>query len=548
MCDHDILIEKYEEHRKVHQKFLRLFNNIIETALCMQPLVSDVNTGYDDILKLLKTQSKPEPTSTPPAPPHKRRKAHSFDSPSTVVRTDDSPALRNRSDPEVSASVLDQNINLPDSEDSFFALTQSPSREPLSPKGPTSCLEENVPRTPPKREGWFKTDLFSGQDDGSKTGEVEKKKKKGALSLSRFSSSFKMSPETSKQAELLPVRQKLATPKPKAVMEQENVAPPVGKWTAKKTTPGSARRIDSSMRKTPTSSTKQGNSLLNRTRLRQTKLKFPDSLNKSMTDEDETFFDEFVVPSPTSATVLSATRFLKSAKKKEQSSLIASHNVAKTTEKKSEPVTTKIKEIPDNDDDFDIDQTYFSEAEKDLTRSKPFARPFVPPPRVKVESVTQKKPKAPMLVGETQSDQESDTSSIMFVKPISQEEVITIEETQPSKKDLFMEAIREERRKEESARLSVLNVMGPVKRDDKQESLFPVKSDLSVLKKPMPSTIPNERRCTECTKQYQFLLNRGLPPDVACRKLPRSCRECRLAQLHETPPDFWNPEFTPTQN
>lgn len=232
----------------------------------MQTLASDVSTGYEDILNTLQMPVKLQPASTPPPPPLKRRKAHSFDSPSTVARTDDSPALRNQSDPEVSASVLDRNINLPDSEDSFFALTQSPSREPLSPKGNTDCPKENIPRTTPKKQTWLNTELFSGQDDGSKIDEVEKKKKKGALSLNRFSSSFKMSPETSKQAELLPVRQKFATPKPKAVTEQENVAPPVGKWTAKKTTPGSAGRIDSSMRRTPTSSTKKDNSLLNRTR------------------------------------------------------------------------------------------------------------------------------------------------------------------------------------------------------------------------------------------------------------------------------------------
>lgn len=548
MYDHNILIEKYEEHRNVHRKFLRLFDNIIETALCMQTLASDVNTGYDDILKMLKMQAKLQPASTPPAPPHKRRKAHSFNSPSTITRTDDSPALRNQSDPEVSASVLDKNIILPDSEDSFFALTQSPSREPLSPKGPTSCQKENVPRTPPKREDCLRRELFSEQEDGSKMDEVERKKKKGSLSLSRFSSSFKMSPETSKQAELLPVRQKLATPKPKAITEQENVAPPVGKWTAKKTTAGSVGRIDSSMRKTPTSGTKKDKSLLNRTRLRQTKLKFPDSLSKSMTDEDETYFDDFVVPSPTSATLLSATRFLKGAKKQEQSSLIDSHNVSNPAAKtKSESSTTQKREIPNNDDeDFDIDQTYFSEAEKDLTRSKPFARPSVPPPRVKVETLTQQLSKTPILASGTQSD--SDTSSVIFVKPISQDEIITIEETQPSKKDLFMQAIREERRKEDSTRLSILNVMGPIKRDVKQEVLFPVKSDLTIMKKPTPLIIPNERRCKECTKQYQFLQNRGLPPEVVRSKLPKNCRECRFEQLHETPPSFWNPEFSPTQN
>lgn len=34
MCDHEILIEKCEDHRKKHQKFLRMFDNVIQTVLC----------------------------------------------------------------------------------------------------------------------------------------------------------------------------------------------------------------------------------------------------------------------------------------------------------------------------------------------------------------------------------------------------------------------------------------------------------------------------------------------------------------------------------
>lgn len=525
MCDYDMLIEKCEDYRIVRQKFRRMFDNVIETVLCMQMLLSDMDTSYNEILQLLKTQPKLHCSPSP----QKRRKAQSLDSPSSTMRiAQQEETPRNRSDPEVSASVFDQNIEMPDTEDSFFALTQSPTiRDPLSP---VKVQDENVPpKTVDKNS--VKAELFPAQEEGKS--EVKDKKRKSILSLSRFASSFAPSPETSKQTDVLPMRQK-TTPKPKT--EQENVAPSVGKWTAKKTTPGSVGKSDSNIRKTPTSSIKKDGSLLNRTRMRQTRLKFPDSLNKSLADDDETYFEEFVVPSPTSVTSLSGSRFSKSAKKKEQSTFIA-------------PLIEKTADTA-GDVEFDIDQTYFSEAEKDLTRTKQFSRPTVPTSRIKTEPSTQKKsllslPKpSSVLAMDTQN---SDTSSVLFVKPPSQD-IISIEETQPNKKDLFMDAIRKESRKEDNARLSVLNVMGPPKRDAKKQELFPMNSDFKLLKKPSgPKMVPNERRCSECTKKFQFLLNSGHTADFARTKLPQSCRECRLVQMHETPPGFWNPEFTPTQ-
>ncbi|XP_062561747.1 uncharacterized protein LOC134225579 [Armigeres subalbatus] len=524
MYDYDILIEKCEDFQNGRQKFRQMFDNVIETVLCMQMLMSEMDTNYNKILQLLKSQPKKDSSPSP----QKRRKAQSFDSPSStmmIVRQEVTP--RNRSDPEVSASILDQNIELPDTEDSFFALTQSPTvRDPLSP---VKRQDENAAVTAPNKNS-VKAELFPNKDE-SKTEVRDKKKKKSILSLSRFSSSFETSPETSKQAEMLPMRQKTTPKHNMSRLEQENVAPPLAKWTAKKPAPGTIGKSDSMLRKTPTSSFKKDESLLNRTRMRQTKLKFPDSLNKSLADDDETYFEEFVVPSPTSVTTLSGSRFSKSAKKKEQSTFVAPP-VAKTN-------TT-------DDEDFDIDQTYFSEAEKDLTRPKQLVRPAVPTPRIKTEPTTQKTVSlfAPKPAVDTQS---SDTSSVLFVKPPSQD-IITIEESQPNKKDLFMDAIREETRKEDTARLSVLNVMGPSKRDVKKVELFPMKTDFKMfMKSSGPQAVSNERRCSNCTKQLQYLLNCGHTADFARTKLPQSCRECRLAQLHETPPGFWNPEFTPTQ-
>ncbi|XP_055625554.1 uncharacterized protein LOC129768139 isoform X2 [Toxorhynchites rutilus septentrionalis] len=477
----------------------------------MQSLASQVTRQYDEILHQLK--QSPSPPRSP-----KRRKAHSFESPSTSFRMNDSSMIQNKSDPEVSSSALNLNINPPDSEESFFVLTQSPTRDPLSPKA-TSSGKTIIQCTPPKKS-WFKAALFQEQEQ-QKTPDVEKKRKKNNLSLSRYPGTSHMSPESHKQFEQLPIRQKMTTPKPTASRvgdQQENLAP-VGKWTSKKTNnAGGLGRTDSTLRWTPTN-VKHESTLLNKTRLRQTKLRFPDDTSKRATDDDETFCSDFVVPSPTS---FSGSRFLKSVKKKEQSSLVADNT-------HSERVETELTK-PD-EDDFDIDQTYFSEAEKVMNPSRPKTEPLS-------QSKSKTFVKESVLEKETQQP-DLDTSSVLLVKRPSQEEIISIEETQPDNNDLFMAAIKEEHRKEQQARQSVLNIMGPPRAPMKLE--FPFKRDKS------PARKPTERRCTECTKHYQFLLNRGMAPDAIQYKLPRNCRECRIAQLHETPPGFWNPGFSPTQ-
>uniref|UniRef100_A0A1Q3EYN7 Uncharacterized protein n=1 Tax=Culex tarsalis TaxID=7177 RepID=A0A1Q3EYN7_CULTA len=560
MCEHELLMEKFIEHRKVHDRFLEMFGTMFETAKSMKLLAADITSNYDAMFLQLRKESSPlvEP------PPQKRRKAHSFDSPAfnrpdatstgrCVDDAIDSSMVRNKSDPEVSTySLLNQNIDLPDSEESFFALTQSPTvREPLSPRRDVSGQADNVQNTPPRPEPAFKVDQPAEAES------TEKKRKKHNLSLGRFSTSFQMSPETNKQLQQLPVRQKLTTPRVK-VEQQENLAP-VGKWTAKKSTSTSVGRSESAaLRRTPTSTGKDSTgSLLNRTRLRQTKLRFPDS-KSSAADDNETYFDEFVVPSPTS---FSGSRFFKSMRKKEQSSLIAAPTAAAKDEDddvfKSPEVKPRktVKPVGDSDEDnFDIDQTYFSEAEKDLSRG--LGTKVV---RVKNEPSSQmKRVKDKILAMDTPALEQGilDSSGVEIVKPRSQDNVITIEESQPSRTDLFMEAIREEQRREQAARKTILDAMGPPPSAIRKppESTHPFRS--SPLRKfntfgggqlaPKPAP-PQERRCIECTKHYRILELRGLTPDVILSKLARNCRECRQAQLHETPPGFWNPEFSPTQ-
>uniref|UniRef100_A0A1Q3F1U0 Putative nucleolar and coiled-body phosphoprotein 1-like isoform x2 n=1 Tax=Culex tarsalis TaxID=7177 RepID=A0A1Q3F1U0_CULTA len=570
MCGHEFLMEKFTEHRKVHDRFLELFGTLFQTAESMKLLAADIKSNYDAMFLQLRKESSPavEP------PPQKRRKAHSFDSPA-ALRPDatstgrcvddaiDSSMVRNKSDPEVSTySLLNQNIDLPDSEESFFALTQSPTvREPLSPRKDVSGQADNIQSTPPRPKPALQLDQ---PEDTEST--KEKKRKKHNFSLGRFSTSFQMSPETNKQLQQLPVRQKMTTPKVK-VEQQENLAP-VGKWTAKKNASTSVGRSESAaaaaLRRTPTSTGKDSTgSLLNRTRLRQTKLRFPDN-KSSAADDNETYFDEFVVPSPNS---FSGSRFFKSMRRKEQSSLIAAppsstatSNAAKDEDDdvfKSPEVKPRktAKPVVDSDEDnFDIDQTYFSEAEKDLSRGA--ATKVV---KVKKEPSSQmKKAKDKILAMDTPALEQGilDASGVEIVKPGSQDNVITIEESQPSRTDLFMEAIREEQRREQASKKTILDAMGPPPSAIRKppESTHPFRS--SPLRKfntfgggqlaPKPAP-PQERRCIECTKHYRILELRGLTPDVILSKLARNCRECRQAQLHETPPGFWNPEFSPTQ-
>ncbi|KAL9702854.1 hypothetical protein quinque_006372 [Culex quinquefasciatus] len=551
MCDHALLMETFAEHRKVHDRFLEMFGTLFETAQSMKLLAADITSNYDALFLQLRKQSSPVVEQ----PPQKRRKAHSFDSPSTarpnatstgrcVDDAIDSSMVRNKSDPEVSTySLLNQAIDLPDSEESFFALTQSPPtvREPLSPRRDLPGQADNVPSTPPKLDS------------------TEKKRKKHNLSLGRFSTNFQMSPETNKQLQQLPVRQKMTTPKVK-VEQQENLAP-VGKWTAKKSSTGVGRSESSAvLRRTPTSTGKDSTgSLLNRTRLRQTKLRFPDN-KSSAADDDETYFDEFVVPSPTS---FSGSRFFKSMRKKEQSSLIAAAPSSSTATTSNNPAQKEdddvfkspeakprkaVKPAVDSDEDnFDIDQTYFSEAEKDLSRGTKVVR-------VKQEPSSQKKlTKSKILALDTPALEQGilDASGVEIVKPPSQDNVITIEESQPTRNDLFMEAIREEQRREQASRKTILDAMGPPTiRKPPEFRSSPLRKFNTfggvgpLVPKPAP---PPERRCTECTKHTRILELRGLTPDEIRAKLARNCRGCRQAQLHETPPGFWNPEFSPTQ-
>lgn len=563
MCDHEHLIEKFTEHRKVHDRFLEMFGTLFETAQSMRLLAADITSNYDAMFLQLRKESSPlvEP------PPQKRRKAHSFDSPAALRpdatstgRVDDaidSSMVRNKSDPEVSTySLLNQNIDLPDSEESFFALTQSPPvREPLSPRRDISGQVDNIQSTPPKPKP-------------AESESTEKKRKKHNLSLGRFSTSFQMSPEVNKQLPQLPVRQKMTTPKVK-VEQQENLAP-VGKWTAKKsaTVGRSESAAAAALKRTPTSAGKDcSGSLLNRTRLRQTKLRFPDN-KSSEADDNETYFDEFVVPSPTS---FSGSRFFKSMRKKEQSSLITASSKATTSSgaardedddvfKSPEAKPRKAVKKPvigsdDDDDNFDIDQTYFSEAEKHLSHGA-----TTKVVKIKQEPASQvKRTKESIQAMDTPALEQGilDASGVEIVKPRSQDNVITIEESQPSRTDLFMEAIREEHRREQASKKTILDAMGPPPSAIRKppEVSHPFRS--SPLRKfntfggglpaPAPKPAPPERRCTECTKHYRILEMRGLAPDVIRSKLARNCRECRQAQLHETPPGFWNPEFSPTQ-
>ncbi|XP_058460338.1 uncharacterized protein LOC131435998 [Malaya genurostris] len=495
MHNQDILIAKYTEHRKVHERFLLLFDNLQRTAAEMQVLASDVTRYYDDISIQLKKMCN-QAYSSPPS--NKRKKARSFDSPFTGTPYEDCSSGRNKSDPEMSSSVLNQNINLPDSDDSFLALSQSPSRVPLSPK-----QKDNVQHTPPKKN-WFKTELCQGifsKDDKKVLHSDSKSKKKHNLSLIRFSSTIQSSPESLRQIEHLPRRQKMVTTKPVAIAQLENLIPP-GKWTAKKSTPGSVRKMGSSVRKTPIST--ENDTLLNRTRFRQTRLRFPDNLSKS-TDSDD-----FVIPSPAP---LGASRFLKSAKKKGESSVV---------EKQSNE---------SREDDFDIDQTYFSEVEKDLIRQteKSSSTEFIVKKELSQLKTSSTNKKLIILAKETQAQEDSDTDSILFVKPPA-DEIIVIDATQPNKNDLFMDAIREQGIKEIKTTNSLLSNVDTMKEVPGAP--------------PVGSTLSDLRRCAECAKYYQFLVDCDLPENVIRSKMTRNCRGCRDAQLHETPAGFWNPEFS----
>ncbi|KFB46940.1 hypothetical protein ZHAS_00014952 [Anopheles sinensis] len=250
---------------------------------------------------------------------------------------------------------------------------------------------------------------------------------------------------------------------------------------------------------------------------------------------------DFVIPTPPSAS--NRSKFLRSLRMKKQSTLIEGdtgqdRNVQKSSTvvnesrtKSGDPQTTA------NDDDYDIDQTFCSRAEikkEPMTQLKPAKLPH---PMAKRQDAA---------IQTTSDNYVDEDSPGVVIVPLKEETIISITESQPPESGLIMGTLHDVRTKWKDADAFGQSIItAKIKRDKK--GILPT---LGATVQPQCATfgrIP-QGLCSECAKLFQFHTSCGVSDDTARSKLPRGCRSCRLAQLHSTPPGFWDPDFLPTQN
>uniref|UniRef100_A0AAG5D438 Uncharacterized protein n=1 Tax=Anopheles atroparvus TaxID=41427 RepID=A0AAG5D438_ANOAO len=532
------LVTKYSHFSKVHDDVFVYIDRILENAYEIHTKQLKAKSDIDSLHRQLEEDRKKKINShenNPTKTSAKKRRVRSVDTSlseqkENISILEDSRFFPYKSDPETSslaASVLEQNIL--DSEESFFAITQSPPRkEVLSPINASESQQLPVATVKPNFTSVSKP-----------AGNI--------LRASRLSRDFS-SPDRSTR-----VRQQNTTgfSTPKAVP---------GKWTTTKQIAGSA---GTPRREHTPSAVKRFHSLMDGTnRLRQTKLKFPETDNTQMKRKeaeppanDDTLFSDFIVPTPPS--VANKSKLLRSLRMKKQSTMVDSAGQDRPICKASSMVTIarRKENIAANihpeshDDDYDIDQTFCPGAESFNRLDGEIAVKFKQEPKTQHNPprTLSAPPRAVEPVAHLFDDNSEDADSPgVVIVPSKEETIISIAESQPVESNLFMpvlHGVREKCNEEESFGQAILSTK--MKRNDKQ-GISPM---MGSKVKPQGTTngrMPHDL-CSNCSKLYHFHTSCGVSDDTARSKLPRNCRSCRLAQLHSTPPGFWNPDFLPTQ-
>ncbi|XP_058120332.1 uncharacterized protein LOC131291382 [Anopheles ziemanni] len=513
------LLVKYSHFSKVDDDVFVYIDRILENAYEIHNKQHKAKIEIDYLNKQLEEKRHRTAEIAERSPSKalaKKRKVRSVDASYSELKEnisvlEDSRIIAYKSDPETSttaASILEQNII--DSEESFFALTQSPPRKDLPECLNTSASEQTAQQA-----------MNTCSTNVSKPlGNI--------LRASRLSNEF-------------------PSPDPALRMEQKSTGSSTpkgasGKWTSKKqnVTKGTPKT-----EQTPVT-LKRFHSLLEGNRLRQTKLYFADpekpSVKKTVAElstSDETLMNDFVIPTPPSAS--NRSKFLRSLRMKKQSTLIEGAAGQDRPVQRSNTMVNESKmkggnPQTANDDDYDIDQTFCSGAE------------------IKKEPMTQPKSaklKHPMAKREDIAIQSTDINYVdedspgVVIVPPKEETIISIAESQPPENGLFMGTLHDVRAKWKDADAFGQSIItAKIKRDKK--GMLPT---LGATVQPQCATfgrIP-QGLCSECSKLYHFHTSCGVSDDTARSKLPRGCRSCRLAQLHSTPPGFWDPDFLPTQ-
>ncbi|XP_035912471.1 uncharacterized protein LOC118512319 [Anopheles stephensi] len=529
------LLLKYNSFSKVEDDIFVYVDRILENAFEIHKRQNDAKKELACLEEELAQQRKRLPTSNvlDLRSPVKKRKVHSLDSSlsackENVSMLEDSNIFPHKSDSDVS-SRLEQNII--DSDEPFFMLTQTPPSPAVAPLREI-VSPRNEPAIRPATVRAATKLLFHEKIESPKN----------VIRESRFGKDFKALESSTVSAE-------------KPVSATTTTVTPNGKWTGKK----SKVKVDSPNAEVTPTGLKRFHSLADsNARFRQAKLNFVRQPKHSHANEpdheggNDTLFSDFVVPTPPS--VASKSKFLKSLRMKKQSTMV-SKGPSDTAVARERPDATasstaageqsaNLPAAPQDDEDFDdINQTYCPGVES-INRIGPDV-----PVKIKQEPNSQREKRRPFTGSTTklsdcgtsrpgQKQIDNRDSEVLFVPSATLQSIVSVVESQ-HEHDKFVSGLAEENAK---------------RMNDGEASLGIDHAWSNNLQRPSGAINPFNRSfdkgkeglCNDCIKLYNFHTARGVSNDAARSKLPRHCRSCRLAQLHSTPPGFWDPDFLPT--
>ncbi|XP_052892412.1 uncharacterized protein LOC128300411 [Anopheles moucheti] len=522
------LLLKYNNFSKVENDIFLYIDRILENAFEIHKKHAEANkelAALDDQIAVKQKYLHKVVTSHNSESPAKKRKVQSLDSSLSACKEnvsilEDSTFFPHKSDSDVS-SKLEQNII--DSDEPFFALTQTPPspgppvREALSPRN-DACSKPSTARTK----------LLFGEEIKSPKKIIRESKLANRLNAVEASSGYRVKP----------------------IVPSTVTPTSTGKWTGKK----GKLESPSSVEHTPTGLKRFYSLTDGKQRFRQAKLNFPRQNNHSPGNEpdqtvNDTLFSDFVVPTPPS--VANKSKMLRSLRMKKQSSMISRGHGDRSAAKESSLTTASATTGDDCKRDLsqeeDINQTYCSGVEsihhtvKDLSvniKQEPDSQKAKQPPAFKRTDLATNQQRI--------RNEDSESNEIILIRTPSQQSIITVVESQHENDEFITELHNEQaNRMREPAGKGMNSILcNNVQRTTHDFGGGPSGGNNPLYKHNLEPL--REVLCNDCMKLYKFYTARGISNDAALSKLTRNCRGCRTAQLHHTPPGFWDPDFLPT--
>ncbi|XP_050093795.1 uncharacterized protein LOC126576528 [Anopheles aquasalis] len=529
------LLAKYSEFNEVNDDLFVYLDRLLENAFEIHKRTKVATAELRKLELQLTTRKQPGKSASPASSPVKKRKIRSTESSFSARKenvsavVEDSHIFPCKSDPESSVggwSVLEQNII--DPEESFFASSQSPhKKEALSVSSETARNNASnrvsspvvaVKISPPQSKGKWEGSLLRKSMLGSSVTSVSSVDEIKASPAASSSPTVAGSKWASKK---FPI---------------DNTAAPKHEHT-----PISVKRFFS-LCESPH-------------RLRQTKLSFTEtSVNRAIKKtvvskkpiEDDSWMVDFVVPTPPSTE--HKGKLARSWRNKKQSTMLPKADHSATVNKcalnlAADAITAK-RASSHEVGLTDVDRTFYAGADgesKQLAASslKTKIKPE-PPSQLEHNTVTSdfskpNKKDARLPNGVSNKD----ISDVVLVQPSSQESIISLRDSPAPDGD--MASLKEQHGQHNQTFETAPNNSKTDIWDDPVNEVAPLQRSKS------DQSSDDDALCVDCKKMFKFHKNRGRSDETIRFKLPKNCRSCRMFQLHHTPPDFWNPDFLPSQ-